>query len=29
MLVVRGIEPLTDGAPVKITKNETMLEAEA
>jgi len=29
MLVVRGIEPLSDGAPVKISKKETMAEAEA
>jgi RND family efflux transporter MFP subunit len=29
MLVVRGIEPLSDGAPVKISKKETMTEAEA
>jgi len=29
MLVVRGIEPLTDGAPVKVSKKETMTEAEA
>ena len=29
LLVVRGIEPLTDGAPVKVSKKETMAEAEA
>jgi RND family efflux transporter MFP subunit len=29
LLVVRGIEPLSDGAPVKISKKETMAEAEA
>jgi RND family efflux transporter MFP subunit len=29
LLVVRGIEPLTDGAPVKISKKETMAEAES
>jgi multidrug efflux system membrane fusion protein len=28
MLVVRGIEPLSDGAPVKISKQETMDEAQ-
>ncbi|MEO6777090.1 MAG: efflux RND transporter periplasmic adaptor subunit [Kofleriaceae bacterium] len=28
LLVVRGIEPLSDGAPVKISKQETMAEAE-
>jgi RND family efflux transporter MFP subunit len=29
LLVVRGIEPLSDGAPVKISKKESMTEAEA
>ncbi|MFT3694404.1 MAG: efflux RND transporter periplasmic adaptor subunit [Kofleriaceae bacterium] len=29
LLVVRGIEPLSDGAPVKISKKETMAEAES
>jgi multidrug efflux system membrane fusion protein len=29
LLVVRGIEPLTDGAPVKVSKKETMAEAES
>jgi multidrug efflux system membrane fusion protein len=29
LLVVRGIEPLSDGAPVKVSKKETMTEAEA
>lgn len=29
LLVVRGIEPLSDGAPVKISKKETLAEAEA
>jgi len=29
LLVVRGIEPLGDGAPVKISKEEAMTEAEA
>jgi len=28
LLVVRGIEPLSDGAPVKISKKETMDEAQ-
>ncbi|MEO8843149.1 MAG: efflux RND transporter periplasmic adaptor subunit [Kofleriaceae bacterium] len=28
LLVVRGIEPLSDGAPVKVSKKETMAEAE-